>query len=42
MAPFLIAGGPAGMFLVIPLCGAILVIGTCLLGTRVSRGVGLA
>ena len=42
MAPFLIAGGPAGMFLVIPLCGAVLVIGTCLLGSRVSRGVGLA
>jgi len=42
MAPFLIAGGPVAMFLVIPLCGAALVVGTYLLGSRVSRGVGLA
>jgi len=42
MAPFLIAGGPFAMFMVIPLCGAALVVGTCLLGSRVSRGVGLA
>ena len=42
MALFLAVGGPTGMFLVIPLCGAALVAGTYLLGRRLSTGVGLA
>ena len=42
MALFLVAAGRDAMFVVIPLCGVALVVGTYLLGSRVSRAVGLA
>lgn len=42
MAPFRAAGGRTAMFLLFPLCGMLLVIGTFLLGNRLHPGVGLA
>jgi hypothetical protein len=42
MALLLLAGGPAGMFLVIPLCGVALVAATYRVGARVRPRVGLA
>jgi hypothetical protein len=42
MAPFLLAGGRAAMFLVFPLCALALVLGTFALGRHVSDTVGAA
>jgi len=42
MTPFLVAGGRAAMFSVIPLCGVVLVLATFVLGRRVNDGVGVA
>ena len=42
MAPFLAIGGPSAIFLVVPLFGALLVVGTGAVGSRYSPAAGLA
>jgi hypothetical protein len=42
MAPLRLVSGRTAMFLVLPICGALLVLATWAIGSRISTGVGLA